>query len=190
LVKNDEPFRITQEKFPSSDNFRVVSYQYQPKYADYQVRKGGGVFLETHSFAQTITPLDDAYSGFVKLAKWKDESKKELEIIAVVIPYGYTLIVKEYAIHGDATLQGMVMICLPSNRKSMETADTVFLKNEKGTQNILPLINGGFRKSHSYKSSKHAPLPIVEYKPVLETAKIRNTAKTTLNRSPTFNRSL
>jgi hypothetical protein len=137
LVKNNTPFQISDKIISPKDDYRVVSYLYESEYADKQVKNGGGLFLETHSFPQTITPMDKNSGGFVTLAKWADENKrKELEVIAVEIPFGYTLIVEEYCIHGDTNLDGMFMMCMTSSHESMQTADTVFLKNSKNMENI------------------------------------------------------
>lgn len=159
LVKNDTPFHITDIPVPASDDFRAVSYQYQGDYAAKQIDKGGGLFLESHPFAQTITPLDNNSGGFVTLAKWKDPKKEELEVIAVEIPYGYTLVIEEYCIHGDANLDGMFMMCMTTNHDTMNAADTVFLKDAEGKKNITVTIQGGHKKSQKTNSS--APLPII-----------------------------
>lgn len=58
LVKNGEPFQITKDELHSSDEFRPVSYLFGENYAKAVVESGSGVFLESHDFAQTMTPLD------------------------------------------------------------------------------------------------------------------------------------
>lgn len=135
LVPNDAPFQITAERLHVDDEYCSVSYQYDAGYADEQVQSGGGMFLESHEFAQTITPLDPDTSGFVTLAKWND-LHTQLELIAVQIPYGYTLIVDKNCIHGDTTLNGLFMMCMTSDHISMATADTVFLKHLASKNNI------------------------------------------------------
>lgn len=146
LVKNDTPFYISYNIISPVDDYRVVTYMYEPKYAEKQVKDGGGLFLETHSFPQTITPIDKNSMGFVTLAKWTDENtKNELEVIGVEIPFGYTLVVEEYCIHGDTNLDGMFMMCMTSSHASMKTADTVFLKNSENRQNISLSIKGDNR---------------------------------------------
>lgn len=112
LVDNNSPFQISQKKIPSPDNYRVITYHYGPHYAEKQVQKGGGLLLETHPFAQTITPLDKSSRGFVTLAKWTNDQHDTLEVIGVEIPYGYTLIVEEECIHGNTKLDGFVKIYL------------------------------------------------------------------------------
>lgn len=136
LVHNHVPFQITSEKLPSSDDYRVVSYHYEPHYAAHQVRQGGGLFLETHAFAQTMTPLTPEASGFVTLGRWKDSSHIELELIAIEIPFGYTLIIDKECIHGDTNLSGMFMMCMTSNHVTMATADCVFLKSRETKRNV------------------------------------------------------
>jgi hypothetical protein len=135
LVPNNEPFQITDENLPATDEYRAVSYMYEPGYTKNQVEKSGGLFLESHSFAQTMTPLDENAGGYVTLAR-KNEHTDELEIIAFKIPLGFTLIVEKNCIHGDATFLGMYMMCMTSNHTTMQTADSVFLKNKLNKKNI------------------------------------------------------
>jgi hypothetical protein len=156
LVKNDQPFHITKEKLSSKDDLQIATYHYEPKYAEAVVKKGGGLFLETHSFSQTMTPLGKDCVGFVTLAKWKDASvakqmknttpnteiKGELEVIGVEIPFGYTLVVEGDCIHGDTNLNGMFLMCMTSSHHTMATADTVFLKTAESNQNVALSIEG------------------------------------------------
>lgn len=155
LVKNNTPFQITKDKISALDEYRAVSYLYEPDYADDQVQNGGGLFLETHKFAQTMTPLDKDSKGFVTLGRWKDEAHTELEIIAVEIPFGYTLLIDKYCIHGDTNLNGMFMMCMTSNHVTMRTADTVFLKHKDSGENAEILIN---RAKKSSKKTKLSPI--------------------------------
>lgn len=135
LVRNDTPFQITKERLYVDDEYCAVSYHYDPGYADRQIKEGGGLFLEHHQFAQTITPLHRDSKGFVTLGKWND-SRDRLELIAIEIPYGYTLIIEKNCIHGDATLTGQFMMCMTSDHISMATADTVFLKQAATRDNL------------------------------------------------------
>jgi hypothetical protein len=163
LVRNDAPFQITEQKTARKDDYRAVSYHYGPQYAEEQMKTGhGGLFLETHSFPQIITPLDKNSVGFVTLGRW-DEKKENLELIAVEIPFGYTLIVEEDSIHGDTTLDGTFAMCMTSSHKTMQDVDTVFLKDATDPEfkkNIrLSIEGGGVQKP----SSSHAPKAIVTY---------------------------
>jgi hypothetical protein len=152
LVDNNSPFQISKKKIPSLDDYRVITYHYESHYAEKQIQKGGGLFLETHPFAQTITPLDKSSRGFVTLAKWTNDQHGILEVIGVEIPYGHTLIVEEECIHGDTNLDGMFMMCMTSNHKTMRKADTVFLKNSECKKNITLSIKGGAQKTSSEES--------------------------------------
>lgn len=165
LVKNDSPFQVSNKIISPTDDYRVVSYFYESGYADRQVKNGGGLFLETHSFPQTMTPMDENSAGFVTLAKWSDESKREeLEVIAVEIPFGYTLVVEEYCIHGDTNLDGMFTMCMTSSHASMQTADTVFLKNSEGRENVSLSIKGNEPKLGSEEKRTCGALPpIVQF---------------------------
>lgn len=135
LVKNNVPFSLVSHKLRPADEFRIVSYVYESGYAAAQMRNpdGGGLFLERHRFAQFITPLSPKCGGFVVLALLE---KNVLIFIAVRIPFGWTLIVEEGAIHGDATLQGKFMMGMTSDHSSMQTADTVFLKALPDYRNV------------------------------------------------------
>jgi len=108
-----------------------------------------------------MTPLDTDATGFVTLGKWNDK-KDALDLIAIQIPYGYTLIIDKDCIHGDATLNGMFMMCMTSNHITMQTANSVFLKHPSTMKNItldvapLPVVHEGVKQP--------APLPYVLYK--------------------------
>lgn len=143
LVNNSIPFQITSEKLPSKDYYRAVTYQFESNYAKDQIENGGGVFLETHDFAQTMTPLDKSGAGFVMLAKWTDDVHTQLEVIGVEIPFGYTLIIEKDCIHGDATLSGMFMMCMTSDHTTMRTADSVFLKSTLTHKNVSVTLGDG-----------------------------------------------
>lgn len=67
LVANNAPFQITSVQLPANDEYRAVSFLYEPGYARNQIEHGGGLFLETHEFSQTMTPLDTNSKGFVTL---------------------------------------------------------------------------------------------------------------------------
>jgi hypothetical protein len=156
LVRNDTPFQITSERLYVDDEYCAVSYHYEPGYAERQV-KGGGLFLEYHQFAQTITPLHSDSKGFVTLAKW-NETHEELELIAVQIPYGYTLIIEKNCIHGDATLNGQFMMCMTSDHISMATADTVFLKQSVDKDNLTIALDNPEQKIIQRPSRTMDPL--------------------------------
>ncbi len=136
LVKNDTPFSIADSPISVKDSFCPVSYMFQDEYANEQVIKGGGLFLETHDFCQTMTPLDEMASGIVILGKWLDEDNTDMMLIGVRIPYGYTLIIEKGCIHGDTLLKGMYMMAMTSNHITMQTADVVFLKNRESGKNF------------------------------------------------------
>ena len=167
LEANDEPFKITTERMPAVDEWRAVSYHYETGYAKRQIEMGGGLFLETHDFPQSITPIEPSAGGFVTLAKWKDEHKKEeLEIIGVKIPFGYTLIIEQGCIHGDSDLTGMFMMCMTSNHVTMRSANTVFLKNATTKQNMAVSLEDelDFLDNRLVRSPQpEAPKPLVMY---------------------------
>ncbi len=135
LVDNQTPFQITQKPLPSKDEYRLVTYLYEPLYADWQTEKGSGHFLEKHQFSQIITPITSNSTGYVVLAR-RNEAPDEIELIGIQIPYGYTLIIEEGCIHGDTTLNGFFMMGMTSDHTTMRTADTVFLKYPETKENV------------------------------------------------------
>lgn len=141
LVPNRSPFQITQKRLPSKDDYRLVTYLYEPLYAEWQVQHGSGLFLEQHRFSQTITPLTPNSKGFVVLAR-TTEAPDELALIGIQIPYDYTLIIEEGCIHGDTTLDGFFMMGMTSDHTTMGTADTVFLKYPQTKENVRMIMIG------------------------------------------------
>ena len=124
---NDAPFCVTSAtRVPAKDDLRLVSYIFQPGYTASQTASGagGGLFLETHAFPQFFTPLSAQCGGAVWLARWVGS---DMQLTAVEIPHGYTLVLEPNAIHGDATLHGKFLMGMTSDHVSMQTADTVFL---------------------------------------------------------------
>eukprot|EP00122_Pirum_gemmata_P012333 Pgem_evm1s11456 len=83
------------------------------------------------------------------------EKNQELELLAVSIPFGYTLLVDSWCIHGDSTLTGMFMMAMTGNHTAMQTADTVFMKN--GEENVTVSVS-----NTNYVSPKYcAPLSMI-----------------------------
>lgn len=141
LVNNQIPFQITQKALPPKDDYRLVTYLYEPFYADWQIEQGSGLFLEKHKFSQTITPITPDSKGYVALARTND-TPDELELIGIQIPYGYTLVIEEDCIHGDTTLDGFFMMGMTSDHTTMRTADTVFLKYPQTKENVKMALIG------------------------------------------------
>lgn len=161
LVDNNIPFQITNKKLPSKDDYRLVTYLYEPMYADWQIQSGSGLFLEKHCFSQTITPLTPYSRGFVALARL-GKGSDELELIGIQIPYGHTLIIEQECIHGDTTLNGFFMMGMTSDHTTMRTADTVFLKYPGTKENVRMEMVGGEEVENGFSSIM--PLPYVIYK--------------------------
>ena len=161
LVRNDVPFSIADQAVSRFDSFCPVSYMFEGQYSDQQVERGGGLFLETHDFCQTMTPLDEMASGIVILGRWLDDTK--LELIGVKIPYGYTLIIEKGCIHGDTPLKGMYLMAMTSNHVTMQTTDVVFLKNRENGMNFLVNYDEGERASDNSYRCENTPAPIVHF---------------------------
>jgi hypothetical protein len=148
LVPNNKPFSFDQNliKLYPQNKLRVITYFYGNKYVPDYLMQGNGLFLEKHSFVQSITPLDAKYcGGFVILGR-ENRINKELILIGIYIPFGFTLLLEPFCIHGDATLTGMFMMAMTGNHVEMNSADTVFLKNTITGQNVhvatvSPVVN-------------------------------------------------
>ncbi len=123
LVRNDRPFRITDA---AEDPMDVVTYHFGPDYAKTLVQQGAGLFLETHDFTQIMSPVTKDSGGFITLGRWQ---QGRLELVAVSVPYGHSIIVEKGAIHGDATFCGSYLMAMTVNHHTMATADVVLLKN-------------------------------------------------------------
>lgn len=95
--------------------------------------KGNGLFIEKHHFIQSISPCHSTCGGFVILGR---EKGNILQLIAIRIPFGSTLLVDAMAIHGDSTLTGLFVMSMTGNHHAMATADTVFLKHKKNATNV------------------------------------------------------
>lgn len=138
IVPNNNPLSFNQtlieENYHAQHKLRVITYNYGDEYLDKYLMKGSGVFIERHEFIQAITPYNEKCGGFVVLGREKDGA---LELIAVPIPYGFTLLVNPWAIHGDSTLTGLYMMAMTGNHNAMKTADTVFIKNRQTKKNVV-----------------------------------------------------
>lgn len=148
IVKNDTPFSFNQleiQKYNHAQHkLRVITYNYGDNYLDNYLMSGNGVFIEKHEFIQAITPMNEKCGGYVIFGY---ENNNSMELIAVTIPFGYTLLVEPWAIHGDSTLTGMYMMAMTGNHNAMKTADTVYIKNRQTLNNVkitttLPKIEG------------------------------------------------
>jgi hypothetical protein len=123
----DQPF--TEQPI---DDFRRVTYFFEPGYRHRQVTVGCGLFLEQHHFTQLIMPMNQ--DSTVTLARWINSD--HLEIIALRIPFGMMLVVEPECIHGDTTLCGLYSMSMTSSHFEMATGDTVFLKHKQSFKNL------------------------------------------------------
>lgn len=138
LVKNDEPFSFDREQVKNNihaqHKLRLITYNYGVNYLKDYLMKSNGVFIERHGFIQLITPNDISCSGFVLLGR--ETIDNSLQLIAISIPYGYTLLIDSYAIHGDSGLIGTYTMAMTGNHVAMATADTVYIKNKYTSNNV------------------------------------------------------
>jgi hypothetical protein len=157
MVLNDSSFQMIEndrlQHYPNEayDDLRVISYKFGPHYTNYQFQTNG-LFLEHHKFIQTMTPLNETASGFVLLARLINDY---YFIIAVPIPFGYTLILDPDCIHGDSTLCGYYCMCMTSNHTSMATANTVFLRNSNDETILFKMNEDVPRSSNSFITCKN-----------------------------------
>lgn len=145
LVQNQQPWQFNQVGIQTNQHaqhkLRLITYYYGRDYVNkYLLPHGGsGLFIERHEFIQAITPINPDCGGFVilgqELKTWTGR-KLGLELIGVRIPFGYTLLVEPWAIHGDSNLTGLYSMAMTGNHLAMATADTVFLKNHNNGGNV------------------------------------------------------
>lgn len=131
IVSNDVPWSFNYSH--NQTDLKVITYHYDNDYVNYAMSKDG-LFLEWHHFVQSITPTNPDCGGFVTLARWIDAN--HLELAAVKIPYGYTLIINDMCIHGDSNLVGTYMMAMTADHTLMATADTVFTKTLITTKDV------------------------------------------------------
>ena len=152
LVVNYRPFRFNQKlvnKYQHAQHkLRAITYFYGDNYVNDYLMKTNGLFLEKHEFIQSITPLHPNCGGYVILGKCSHE-KGKIDLIAVEIPFGYTLLINPMAIHGDSTLRGFYLMTMTGNHDAMNTSDTVFLKNTYSYENVK------IKSNKIYQSSNH-----------------------------------
>ena len=156
IVPNDAPFAFNQRLVSAHKHaqhkLRVVTYNYADEYLKSYLYPGSGVFIEKHEFIQAITPMNKHCGGFAMLGREVvavDGGSTELELFAVPIPFGCTLLVDSGCIHGDSTLTGLYMMAMTGNHHAMRTADTVFLKEKHSKRNVVvrtqppaPVVSG------------------------------------------------
>ena len=58
-------------------------------------------------------------------------------MIAVEIPFGYTLIVYKGCIHGDSNFKGMYAMMMTCDHNLMNTADSVFLRSSQDANKTI-----------------------------------------------------
>jgi hypothetical protein len=68
-------------------------------------------------------------AGALQLSAQVGVREGVLELIAVRVPLGYTLLVDKGCLHGDTTFGGLYMMGMISNHVTSNTADTIFLKH-------------------------------------------------------------
>jgi hypothetical protein len=61
---------------------------------------------------------------------------RRLEMLAVRVPFGWTIIIDPGCIHGDSTFRGLYMMAMTTNHVAMATADTVFVKHAATKRNV------------------------------------------------------
>lgn len=146
VVENSEPFRFVTQPVDAKDFPRPVTYDFGTNYGRSCVTSGAGLFLETHDFTQSMTPLNPTTScGFIKIARWVEGGDQDstdgptpgvLEIVALRIPHGWTIVIDANCIHGDSTFKGLWLMAMSTDHVTMASADTVFLKNARTKQNV------------------------------------------------------
>jgi hypothetical protein len=138
IVKNTFPFSFNQNEINkythTKHKLRIVTYNYGKDYFSDYILKNNGAFIEQHEFVQMITPLNENCSGYAISGKFIDN---KIELIGFKIPFGYTLLVEPFALHGDSSLIGLYSMAMTGNHEAMSTADTVLIKNRINKNNVL-----------------------------------------------------
>ncbi len=66
-----------------------------------------------------------------------DSTPRKLQLLALRIPYGWTIIIDRKCIHGDTTFIGNYCMSMTTDHVQMGSADTVFLKHAKSKKNVM-----------------------------------------------------
>jgi hypothetical protein len=139
IVKNSQPFAFDINAINmyqhAQHKLRVITYYYAKDYVSEYLMKGNGLFIEKHEFIQSITPVSTECAGYVILGR-ETQNARSIELIAVTIPFGYTLLIEPMSLHGDSSLTGMYVMAMTGNHHAMATADTVYIKNTETTTNV------------------------------------------------------
>lgn len=133
LVKSEN---VTYDLSCYQTNMQVISYYFGKNYATFTIENEDGLFLEKHPFIQSMTPLHETSRGFVIVGRIHED---EIDLLGIKIPFGYTLLVDSFAIHGDSTLIGLYGMEMTADHIEMAKSDTVFLKN-KHDENVSCIL--------------------------------------------------
>ncbi len=140
MVRNDSTFCFTPKRLDAyrhaQHKLRIVTYHYGDRYVPDYLMPGNGIFIERHDFIQAITPMTKQCGGFVMIGR-DNTVGGGIELLAVEIPFGYTLLVEPQALHGDSAMYGTYMMAMTGNHHAMGTADTVFLKDASTRLNAI-----------------------------------------------------
>lgn len=138
IVKNSSPFSFNQTEINkykhTQHKLRIVTYNYEKDYFKKYILKKNGAFIEQHEFVQMITPLNENCTGYTISGRFIGN---QLELIGFKIPFGYTLLVEPFALHGDSSLIGLYSMAMTGNHEAMSTADTVLIKNRLDKSNVI-----------------------------------------------------
>jgi len=136
------------------DDLQLITYWWGEDYLDQCIAHEDGAFLETHDFPQTITPLSEDCGGHILLARPSSrDDETKLEVVAVTIPYVYTMVLGKNSWHGDMGLKGMHLMAMTANHLIMEgTTKSWFLKDATTTGVDLnkPESFGNFKYKAQY----------------------------------------
>eukprot|EP00931_Biecheleriopsis_adriatica_P088161 TRINITY_DN62534_c0_g1_i1.p1 TRINITY_DN62534_c0_g1~~TRINITY_DN62534_c0_g1_i1.p1 ORF type:complete len:691 (-),score=74.37 TRINITY_DN62534_c0_g1_i1:50-1876(-) len=130
VVKNGEEFAIPGV-LSDQDDLQLITYWWGEDYWNHAMEHDDGAFLETHDFAQAVTPLTEDCGGHILLGRpsAKNCNSAKVEVVAVYIPFGYTMIIGKNAWHGDMGLKGLHLMAMTANHIIMEgTTQSWFLK--------------------------------------------------------------
>lgn len=132
VVKNGDEFGIPGI-LTDQDDLQLITYWWGEDYLEHAMHHDDGAFLETHDFPQTVTPLSEDCGGHILLARpaTRDSMQATVEVVAVYVPFGYTMILGKNAWHGDAGLRGLHLMAMTANHLIMEgTTKSWFMKHD------------------------------------------------------------
>ena len=138
LVKHGNP--LPPLKFDEA--IYLVNYQINEQFASKYVhsKDGPGIFIEQHAFPHYLTPVGEDSRNPIVIGK-ANKDKKNIHLLGVIVPSGYTLYIPGNIVHNDWYFIGDISTSVALD----DEADTVFLQGYK-TKKIAMEFKRKFKK--------------------------------------------